>query len=376
MRILICSDFFYPVLHGGLEKRVYEVSKRLAKKHEMHVITRGLKGLPSYETHDGIHIYRISVPSGGLKRESISDGFAFISGALSKGLRLGSFDIYSAEEFVPLVPLGIAAKIRGGPLIVTLHEVYRENLRREFRFKGGFLATLEKRMLKLPYKKIITVSTSTRKNLIKSGASESVIEVIPNGVDVNKFDMIEATKPTKRRVIYVGRLVLNKHIDNLLNVFSKLDSDTELYIVGWGPERRNLEALAKKLKIDHKVTFTGFIDERKKIELLKSSSILVSPSTAEGFGVALIEAMAARTSVLAADIPAFRELIKDGENGLLFKPQNIDDLKSKLELLLESENLQKKFSKNGHALVMEKFTWDKVAEKVENTFRSCVKKIT
>lgn len=374
MRILICSDFFYPVLHGGLEKRVYEVAKRLAKKHEIHVITRGLKELPSHETHDGIHIHRISVPSGGIKRESISDGFAFISGALRKGLRLGDFDIYAAEEFVPLVPLGIVAKIRGGHLIVTLHDVYRENLLREFRFKGGFLATLEKKMLRLPYTKIITVSTSAKEKLIKNGVSEGVIEVIPNGVDVNKFDRIKAVKPAKRRVIYVGRLVWNKHVDDLLKAFSKLDSDIELHIVGWGPKRRNLEVLAQKLGIGQRVTFTGFVSEEKKIELLKSADALVLPSSFESFPVVVVEAWASRTLVVASNIPALRALIKNGKTGLTFRLRDVEDLTRKLERALDGK-LCRKITNTCYALVRKKFTWDKIAEKVENTFRSCVNKM-
>jgi len=373
MRILICSDFFYPVLHGGLEKRVYEVAKRLAKKHEIHVITRGLKGLPSHETHDGVHIYRISTPSGGLKRESISDSLAFMGGALRKGLQLGDFDIYAAEEFVPLVPLGIVAKSRGGPLIVTLHDVYRENLLREFRFKGGFLATLEKRMLRLPYTKIITVSTSAKEKLIKNGVSESVIEVIPNGVDVNKFGRIKAVKPAKQRVIYVGRLVWNKHVDDLLNAFSKLDSDTELYIVGWGPKRRNLEVLAQKLGIGHRVTFTGFVSEEEKIELLKSADALVLPSSFESFPVVVVEAWAYHTLVVASDIPALRTLIKNRKTGLTFRLRNVENLTKKLEQALDGK-LCRKITNTCYALVREKFTWDKIAEKVENTFRSCVNK--
>ncbi len=89
MRILMASDLFHPFLLGGGETRMYEIARRLTKKHEIHVITRRFKGLPSCEAHGGLHIHRVFVPSGGIKLESPADGSAFMKGALLKGLNLG-----------------------------------------------------------------------------------------------------------------------------------------------------------------------------------------------------------------------------------------------------------------------------------------------
>lgn len=139
------------------------------------------------------------------------------------------------------------------------------------------------------------------------------IEIIPNGVDVGKYDGVKVEKSDRPRVIYVGRLIGYKHVDDLLVAFSRLGLDAELFIVGEGPERKNLEDLAKKQKVNHNVAFTSFVDERKKIEILKSSHVLVLPSTTEGFGIAVIEAMTARVPVIVANIPALRELVTDGK---------------------------------------------------------------
>jgi glycosyltransferase involved in cell wall biosynthesis len=234
------------------------------------------------------------------------------------------------------------------------------------------MAAFEKVTLKFPYARIITVSSSSKKKLIESGISGHRIEIIPNGVDVGKYDGVKVEKSDRPRVIYVGRLIGYKHVDDLLVAFSRLDLDAELYIVGEGPERKKLEDLAEKLKVNHNVTFTGFVDEREKIELLKSSHVLVLPSSTEGFGIAVIEAMAARTSVLATDIPALRELVEDGENGLLFKPRDINELKTKLELLLKDKGLQDKVSRGGHDLVGREFTWDRVAERVEEVHNDLI----
>ena len=351
---------------------MYEIARRLAKKHEIHVITRRFKGLPSYEIHEKVHIHRVFIPSAEIKLESPSDGSAFMAGALLKGLNLGDFDLYAPQQFFPIPPLWLIAKAKRRPLVATIHDIYRETWLQKYGLKGCLMTAFERVMLKLPYAKIITVSSSSKEKLIESGVPEHRIEVIPNGVDVEKYDKIKVEKSEKPRVIYVGRLIGYKHVDDLLVAFSRLDLNAELYIVGEGPERKNLETVAKKLGVDHKVTFTGFINEQRKIELLKSSHVLVLPSTTEGFGIVVLEAMAARVPVIAADIPALRELVKNGENGLLFKPRAIDDLKIKLRLLLKDEDLRDKFSKSGYDLVKKRFTWDSVVERNEEVYKSLV----
>ena len=375
MRILMGSDLFYPALPGGGERRLYEIAKRLAKKHEIHVLTRRLNGLPSREVHEGLHIHRISVPSGEIKLESFSDGLAFMGGVLRRGLQLGDFDVYAAEESIPIFSLGIIAKAKGKPLVATIHDVYRESLVREFGLKGGLMAMLEKAMFKLPYTKIITVSDSTKEKVIKSGAPAHAIEVIPNGVDLEKYDEVKTEKPDRPRVIYVGRLVWSKHIDDLLVAFSKLDLDAELYVVGEGPERGNLEILAKKLGVERRVTFTGFVREEEKIKLLKSASVLVLPSSLEGFGIVVVEAWASHIPALVSDIPALRALVEDGKTGLIFRLRDVGELKRKLERVLGEKKLCQKMAEEGYALVRERFTWDKSAEKVENVYQACANKM-
>jgi glycosyltransferase involved in cell wall biosynthesis len=361
------SDLYYPCLLGGGEKRMYEIANRLAEKHEIHILTRRLEGLPNYELHRGVHIHRVFVPSGRVKLESPTDGSAFMMTCAVKGIKLGDFDIYAPQQFFPIPPLWLIAKARKRPIIPTIHDVYRDTWLQKYGSKGCLMSIFEKIMLKLPYNKIITVSNSSKSKLIGCGVPSEKIEVIPNGVDLEEFDRVRAKKSEKPRIIYVGRLIGYKHVDDLILAFSKLDLDAELYIVGDGPERKKLEFLAKKYVTKNKVVFTGFVDEKRKIELIKSSHVLVLPSTTEGFGIVLIEAMAAKTPVIAADIPALQELVGD-ENGLLFEPRNIDELCDKLKYLLRNEDLSKRFAENGYELVKKKFCWDEITKRVEVLF--------
>jgi len=370
MRILMASDYFYPFLLGGGERQMHEIAKRLARRHEVHIITRKLKDSPSHELVDGMHIHRVFVPSKSVVLESPFNGSLFMLSSWIKSLRLGDFDVYAPQQFFPILPLWLSRKLRGKPIAVTIHDVYRDMWARRDGFRADLMSVFEGVLLGLPYSRIITVSNSTRRKLISSGVPRQKIDVVYNGVNVEEYDEVEAEKPHRPRVIFTGRLVGYKNVDDLILAFSKLSVDAELYVVGEGPEREKLQRLARNLEVQDRVFFTGFISEREKIKLLKSSHVLVLPSSTEGFGISLIEAMAARTPVIAADIPALREVL-GGEAGLLFELRNVDDLTDKLGRLLSDEHVQHGLSRRGYELVKAKFNWDRIADRVEEIFQTC-----
>jgi glycosyltransferase involved in cell wall biosynthesis len=362
------SDYFYPFLLGGGERRMYELSKRLAKKHEIHIITRRLGRTPIYERHEGIHIHRVFTPSRKPALESFVDGLCFMLATFIKALRLGNFNWYAPQQFFPLMPTWIVSRIKGRPIEATIHDVYAGGWIKQYGLKGSLMALFERLILRLPYDRVTTVSVPTREKLLASGIPPEKIEIIPNGVDLEVFDNVEVEKSRKPRIIYVGRLVEYKHVDDLIRAFSELDLDAELYVVGDGPERGKLEQLAEELGVKEKVSFTGFIDERRKLKLLKSSWVLVLPSSIEGFGIVVIEAWASRTATVVSDIPALTALVEDGKNGLIFRLRDIRGLRERLEQVLKNENLRSKLSQSGYGLVKEKFAWDKVIEKIEKFY--------
>lgn len=366
----MASDLFHPYILGGGERQMYEVAKRLARKHEVHVITRKLGKSANYEKHEGMHIHRIRVPSKGIALESPMNGLFFMMGVFLKSMRLGKFDVYAPQQFFPIPPIWLTSRIREKPIVATIHDVYRDVWLRKYGVKGHLMALFERLMLKLPSARTITVSNSTKKKLLEHGVPKNVIKIIPNGVNIDEYDKIKVRKSAKPRIIYLGRLFWSKNIDNLIVAFSKLDLDAELFIVGTGPERENLESLVKKLGVEDRVFFTGFIDDKRMMELLKSSWVLALPSSAEGFGIVVIEAWASRTPVVVSDIPALSALVTNGKNGLIFKLGDVDGLRDRLERVLRDESLRKKLSEGGYERVKEKFAWDKVAVEVERALQN------
>jgi glycosyltransferase involved in cell wall biosynthesis len=362
------SDLYYPYLLGGGERRMYEIAIRLARKHEIHMVTRRLEKLPDYELHKGVHIHRVFTRSGSTRLTSITDGCYFMVNSLRKAFELDIFDIYAPQQFFPIPPLWLVSRAKKKPIVVTIHDVYGKTWTQKYGLKGTPMLVFEKLMLKLPYTKIITVSNASRKKLIAEGVPPDRIEVIPNGVSLKEFEGVKVRKPEKPRIIYLGRLVGYKHVEDLLVAFSKLRLDAELYIVGEGEKRTELEKLAKQLGIEGKVTFTGFVDESRKIKLLKSSHLFVLPSTTEGFGISLLEAMASGVPFVASEIEPLLET-SGGKGGLFFKPRDCSDLANKISQLLEDQNLQRKCTREGLKRARD-FDWEVIAEKTERVFET------
>jgi len=363
----MASDLFHPYLLGGGERRMYEIARRLARRHEVHVLTRRFRGLPSYELHEGVHIHRVFVPSGRIKLESPTDGLVFTAGTLLKGMRPDDFDVYAPQQFFPIPPLWLSACAREKIIVPTIHDVYRETWTQKYGLKGVLMSLFEKIILRLPYSKVITVSNSTKRKLMRE-LPEEKIEVIPNGVDLKLYEG-PAKKASRPRIVYVGRLVGYKHVDDLLLAFSKLPAESQLFVVGDGPEMGRLRSLSEKLGLGKRVVFTGFVKEEEKISILKSSHVLVLPSSTEGFGIVVLEAWASGTIPVVSNIPALTELVQDGESGMVFRLHDVSQLTQKLKQVLEEDSLREELVKEGEKRVRN-FDWEIIAKKHEEIFKS------
>lgn len=155
---------------------------------------------------------------------------------------------------------------------------------------------------------------------------ENQLYVVHNGVDLERIDSTIETEDTSHtddtfRVITIGRMVPVKNQCVLLNAFESVLEyvpQAELVFVGDGPLRSTLEGQAQELDIDGRIRFTGTVLRERVYELLDKSDVYVMPSRAEGFGVAVVEAMAAGLPVVTSDIPIFHEVV--GDKGVYFDP--------------------------------------------------------
>lgn len=167
------------------------------------------------------------------------------------------------------------------------------------------------------------------------------IKVVSNGIPLQKFGRRqEASDP--REIICVARLKSDKKgQDILIRALAKLKKDgieCSCKLVGEGKSRKYLEALAKKYSLADNIQFLG---NRSDVpELLTNAGIFVLSSRYEGFGIAIIEAMAAGIPVIASNIDGPKEIITDGQNGLLFESDNEVDLAEKIKMVIRDNNLR------------------------------------
>jgi glycosyltransferase involved in cell wall biosynthesis len=207
--------------------------------------------------------------------------------------------------------------------------------------KWGFF---HEKMRKLIYGRAygIVAQTSYSKDFFESELNHKNIQVIPN--PVREHDDIKVEK--QKVVLFVGRLIPNKKIDILLDVFNKInDPNWELWIVGEGPERNKLEAQVEKLEAKNSIILFG--EQKKVADFYSKAQIFALTSISEGFPNVLIEAHSYAVPTISFDCVAGpSDIIDDGENGFLIPLLDVNVFQKKLALLMSDSNLQEHMSEN------------------------------
>jgi glycosyltransferase involved in cell wall biosynthesis len=259
------------------------------------------------------------------ERRSIFQAVLFSFGCLR--LLGHRFDAIEADQmpYLPLFPLRLVASIKRVPLIVTWHEVWGVAYWREYLGPAGVVGALLERLAMRTPDLIVAENAETHRRLLDAGLHASRVTVVPNGVDMT---VIAAAPPSTVTfdLIYVGRLLGHKRVDDLLEAVDRLARDGVVLtcaIVGVGPERERLGELAAELRITDQVRFYGSLEEHEDVYgLIKSSAVFVLPSVREGFGLVVVEALACGVPVITTDHPdnQARLLIEHGVTGWLCQP--------------------------------------------------------
>jgi len=205
----------------------------------------------------------------------------------------------------------------------------------------------------------VGVSKAAKKFIEHLGAEEA--EIIYNGLDLSKFDNAVQIKDFQKQdkivLIFIGRLVYLKGIQDLIKIIPELPEKVILYIIGDGPYRDYLERLAKEIPGD-KIKFIGEQPLEKVPSLLKCADIAINPSYSEGLPTTVIEACAAGCAVIATDVGGTGEIIEDGRTGFLIPAANLEILKTKIELLSNNEDLRKTMGQAARLSIENNFSFE------------------
>ena len=194
-------------------------------------------------------------------------------------------------------------------------------------------------------------------------------EIIPNGVDLDRFtqaEPFEALRDGTLNILFVGRLEERKGFIHLLKAYHRLRKrkvDARLLVVGAGPKLREYKRFVG-LRGIRDVEFLGRVSDEEKVRYFASADIYCAPNTGqESFGIVLLEAMAAGVPIVASDIHGFKRVVERNVQGLLVEPRNPRALAAALYALARDPDLRHEMGEAGRARAPE-FSWDRVTERI------------
>ena len=308
MKILHICRQYHPCL-GGVERFVSDLATRLAARgHTVEVATlnrcwRG-KRLPDTETVHGIPVHRLPFVGGPL--------FFFAPGVLPLVADFDLVHVHNTDFFLDALALTRWAHRR--PLVVSTH--------------GGFFHTADHAALKRLYFALLTRRSLRVADVVipNSAGDERRFAAharravrIDNAIDYPAF-AAAPRRPVPGRLITVGRLASNKNLFALLDAFAAARAaqpSLSLVVVGDGPLRPALQARAAALSLADSVRWAGEVADAQLRAELSAAELFLSAATYEGFGLALLEAMAAGLVPVVNTIEAFRDVIAEGRDGFL-----------------------------------------------------------
>lgn len=268
--------------------------------------------------------------------------------------------------------------------VVTIHGVEYEYLPKFYGEWSRWHLTWSTEYAVCEATRIIAVSQFTRNELCQRlGADLSKIEVVHEGVrqearnsklEVQK-DEILGKYGFKRNsyILFVGTVQPRKNLVRLIEAFARLgDRGLKLVVAGkLGWQYEDVLEASKKFGVANRVTFTGYINDADRYILLQNAIVYVQPSLTEGFGLPILEAMAAGVAVAAADVGAMPEIVngKEKSAAVVFDPMNVEQIAKCLKLLVSDGGLREKIIREGYTRVKE-FSWEKAARKTLKVLES------
>lgn len=344
---------------GGAEILTHEIAKRLVVLGN-HVVqfSSFFKGAHRKEVVDNVEIVREG--NADIRTLFASVHFrAFLFYQREKG----KFDVVIDEVHgIPFfTPWYVKEK-----KVVLICEVASDLWIEVFGSFFGLLGRMvEKFYLFLVYKNIlfITISDSTKKDLIENGVNKKDIIVLPMGINV-PLNIGDIQKEKEKTLIFVGRLTVAKGIEEALSALKEIVSNkiVRLWIVGRGEANyvQKLKRMCRQLHIEDNVTFYGFVSEKKKFTLLARAHLLIHPSLREGFGLTIPEAGYVGTPVVAYNSPGLRDIVKNGKNGVLVAENSPKSLANTSIKLLSDDFLYQKLCQGAREEARQ-YNWDNTA---------------
>ncbi len=368
-KILIFSVAYYPLV-GGAEVAVKEITDRLPDFGWDVLTARMDRKLSKFEKIGNVNVYRIN----GTKLF-----FPFLG--FFKAIQLHKKNKYDAIWAMMAAYAGFAAlffklfhpKI---PYLLTLQEGDPiDYIKKKVRF---VYPIFKKIFIKADY---IQAISNYLADWAEQMGAKCPIEVVPNGVNVDSFQLSAFSFQKKNELrnklnlksydkilITTSRLVKKNAIEDVIEALQYLPENVIFLVLGIGPLEIDLKLKIKNLKLGGRVIFLGHVNHEDLPNYLKISDVFVRPSLSEGLGNSFIEAMAVGVPVVATPVGGIPDFLKDGETGLFCEVNNPRSIAEKVKIYLENDELREKIIANAREMAIKNYDWNLIAEKMKSIF--------
>ncbi len=370
LRILMVLESVYPATRGGgAEAQVRTLARGLrARGQRVTVLAPMLAHGPQQRVGrvDGAAVCRLRYPRlrllGGPLLWLRCAGFLF-----ARRHRYDAWHVHIAHH------LGAVCAVMGA----WLHKRVLLKVSGWWELEKGTLASTAWPWTRVAYRCLLkadvwlAISQRIASDLIRKGVPPARIELVPNAVDTARFSGLRRAADAAPRFVFIGRLVPEKGLDNLLQAFADVVQETptaSLLVVGAGPLLESLQAQAARLGIAGRITFAGHRDDIETC--LADANIGVLCSRIEGLSNTLLESMAAGLPMVASRISGNEDFVQPGHNGWLFEADDLAELSQCLRAAAACSPQQRQaMGENARVTVQRQAGMDRVLNRLIELYR-------
>jgi glycosyltransferase involved in cell wall biosynthesis len=373
--VALVSDAIFPYHRGGKEVRYHELSRRLAGRAEVHVYTMHWWDGPRVRRDEAITLHAISplIPLYSRNRRSFRQAIFFALACVR--LLASRFDVLEADHmpYLQILVLRFVATVKRKRFVVTWHEVWGQSYWRQYLGWAGLAAGfVEELAMRLP-DHIIAASSHTAERLGATLGRRASITIAPNGIDL---EAVRSSYPDHAAtdLVVVSRLIAHKRIGMLLDAVALLHAEgmpVTCRVIGDGPERDELRNQARVLGVERAVDFRHDVREQKEVyALVKAARVFVFPSAREGFGIAVLEALACGVPVLTTSAPdnLAQQLVARSPHGTICD-STASAIADAVKLLLADRRLPTGASSRDDDAWLADYGWDVMTERIARALR-------
>ena len=398
MKALFFTREFPPYVYGGAGVHVEYLADELSKL--MNVDVRCFGDQDTSEGNLSIKGFPYDNPVFDHSNDKLKAVFKTLSTCIQMNAEEIDADVVHCHTWYAQFA-GIVAKLCYGiPLVITTHSLEPLRPWKREQLGRGYEASswVEKTAIEMA-DAVIAVSQETREDVLKYfDVDKNKVQVIYNGINLKEYVKTDSTHTleeygidkNKPFVLFVGRITRQKGIIHLVNAIKYLDPDTQVVLCAGAPDTpeiaREMEDSVKEVRKerDNVIWIEKMLDKKQVIELYSHASVFCCPSIYEPFGIINIEAMACETAVVASAVGGIKEVVVDGETGILvplkqqdvapFEPVDPEkfskDLAMAVNKVIEDKDMAESMARKGRKRVEETFDWSAIAKQVESLYRS------